>query len=73
MEKPQDTGKGKGRQTKERTVTIRMYVYGKHTDICKGYCESESRLVVSDSATPWTVACQASLSMEFSRQNYWSG
>ena len=22
-------------------------------------------------ATPWTVACQASLSMEFSRQEYW--
>ena len=29
--------------------------------------------VVSDSATPWTVACQTSLSMEFSRQEYWSG
>ena len=24
-------------------------------------------------ATPWTTACQASLSMEFSRQEYWSG
>ena len=24
-------------------------------------------------ATPWTVALQASLSMEFSRQEYWSG
>ena len=24
-------------------------------------------------ATPWTVAYQAPLSMEFSRQNYWSG
>ena len=24
-------------------------------------------------ATIWTVACQASLSMEFSRQEYWSG
>ena len=22
---------------------------------------------------PWTVACQAPLSMEFSRQKYWSG
>ena len=22
--------------------------------------------------TPWTAACQASLSMEFSRQEYWS-
>ena len=24
-------------------------------------------------ATPWTVACQASLSTGFSRQEYWSG
>ena len=25
------------------------------------------------SATPWTVACQAPLSMKFSRQEYWNG
>ena len=24
-------------------------------------------------ATLWTIACQAPLSMEFSRQEYWSG
>ena len=35
--------------------------------------ESVSPSVMSDFATPWTVACQASLSMEFSRQEYWSG
>ena len=29
--------------------------------------------VVSDSATPWTAAHQAPLSMEFSRLEYWSG
>ena len=29
--------------------------------------------VMSDSVTPWTVAFQAPLSMEFSRQEYWSG
>ena len=28
---------------------------------------------MSESAIPWTVACQAPLSMEFSRQEYWSG
>ena len=29
---------------------------------------------MSDSlATPWTIACQAPLSMGFSRQKYWSG
>ena len=32
--------------------------------------ESVSRSVVSDSATPWTVACQVVLSMEFPRQEY---
>ena len=34
---------------------------------------SVSCSVVSDSAIPWTVAYQAPLSMEFSRQEYWSG
>ena len=29
--------------------------------------------VVFDSATPWTVACQAPLSMGLSQQEYWSG
>ena len=28
---------------------------------------------MSDSATPWTGACQAALSTEFSRSEYWSG
>jgi len=31
---------------------------------------AKSRLTL---ATPWTVACQAPLSMRFSRQEYWSG
>ena len=35
--------------------------------------ESVSRSVVSDSATPWSVAHQALLSMGFYRQEYWSG
>ena len=29
--------------------------------------------VMSDSATPWSVACQAPPSVEFSRQEYWCG
>ena len=29
--------------------------------------------IMSDSATPWTVAHQAPLSVGFSRQEYWSG
>ena len=36
-------------------------------------CVCVSRLVVSDSVTPWTVVHQAPLSMGFSRQEYWSG
>ena len=32
-----------------------------------------SSSVVSDSATPWTAAHQALLSMEFSSLEYWSG
>ena len=37
---------------------------------CAGGLVSKSCLTL---ATPWTVACQAPLSMEFSRQKYWSG
>ena len=33
-----------------------------------------SNYVISNSfATPWTVACQAPLSMGFFRQEYWTG
>ena len=31
-----------------------------------------SSSVVSDFATPWTVVCQAPLSMGFSKKEYWS-
>ena len=36
-------------------------------------CSVRSQSIVSDSVTPWTIACQAPLSMGFSRQEYWSG
>ena len=36
-------------------------------------CVCVSRCHAKFFATPWTVAHQASLSMEFSRQEYWSG
>ena len=39
--------------------------------LCKCKCVNHS--VLSDSVSPWTVACQALPSMEFSRQEYWSG
>ena len=38
---------------------------------CMRTCQVAS--VVSNSATLWTVACQAPLFMGFPRQEYWSG
>ena len=38
--------------------------------VCVCMCVSHS--VVSNSVTPWTVACQVPLSKEFSRKEYWS-
>ena len=46
---------------------------GKNKDTVGYYCVCVSHSVMSDSATPWTVASQAPLSMGFSRQEYWSG
>ena len=36
-------------------------------------CCAQSLICVQLFVTPWTVAHQTSLSMEFSRQEYWSG
>ena len=36
-------------------------------------CACSVTSIVSNSATPWTVACQDSLSIGLSRQDYWSG
>ena len=48
-----------------RNVRCCVYIY-----IC---CAVLSRSVMSYSATPWTVAHQAPLSVGFPRQEYWSG
>ena len=42
-------------------------------DRCRTYRQLFSGSVVSGSETLWTVAHQASLSMGFPRQEYWSG
>ena len=47
-------------------VCIHMYIY--HICMC-----AQSLSHVRLFATPWTVACQAPLSMKFSRQEYWRG
>ena len=39
--------------------------------VCSGEVKSLSHVQLF--VTPWTVAHQAPLSMEFSRQEYWSG
>ena len=41
------------------------------TFLGKGKGKSLSRIQLF--ATPWTVTCQAPLSMEFSKQEYWNG
>ena len=43
-------------------TAVYMYLY---------VCQSLSR--VQFFATPWAIVCQAPLSLEFSRQEYWSG
>ena len=55
--------KGEGRRHYKNEHSVCVYVKG----------ESVSCSQVSDSATPWTAAGQAPLSMGFSRQEYWSG
>ena len=43
--------------------------------MCLHVCGGNGGLVIKSYltlATPWTVACQAALSMGFSRQEYWS-
>ena len=47
-------------------ATLRVHNYKASVTLCV------SHSVVSDSATPGTIARQAPLSMEFSRQEYWS-
>ena len=43
-----------------------------HTHVCLCVC-TQSLSCIWLFASPWTVACQAPLSMEFSRKEYWSG
>ena len=45
----------------------------KPAQITLGITRAQSVSHVQLFATPWTAACQAPLSMEFPRQEYWSG
>ena len=52
-------------------VCLKVYVGGRY--VMGNSKVKSSRSVVSNFATPWTVAYQAPLSMGFSRQECWSG
>ena len=41
--------------------------------VCMCVCVCEFLNCVRLFVTPWTIACQVPLSIEFSRQEYWSG
>ena len=58
-----------GRQINDRYIHTQMIEYGNHN----GACELSHFCCVQLFAILWTMACQATLSMEFSRQQYWSG
>ena len=51
-------------------ILMRLYEF---SDIFFGKVKVKLLSPVRLFATPWTVDYQASLSMEFSRQEYWSG
>ena len=73
---------GKSENLRPRMVTyawlkLRMYVC---VCVCVCVCACARGRVCTQLlshvrlfATPWTITCQAPLSMEFSRQEYWSG
>ena len=46
---------------------------GKNMSVCVSVCVCVSCSLISDSVTPWTIANQIPLSMEFSGQEYWNG
>ena len=58
----------KGTQTGKASKTVTICPW--HVTIYGGGLVAKSYPTL---VTPWTVACQALLSMEFSRQEYWSG
>ena len=77
-EQKQAEQRGRGRGQKMRPAQLDC-----HGRIMKALNASSKRAflpltactcsVMSDSVTPWTVACQAPLSIGFPKQEYWSG
>ena len=74
-EKREGKNKGRKRGRKEERrkggkETFLPLFLGALLDYCGGGLVANSRPTL---AIPWTVACQAPLSMGFSRQEYWGG
>ena len=57
-------------QVPEKQKWKEEYIHGSWNLQSLRKCSSLSHVQIF--VTPWTVACQAPLSMEFSRQEYWS-
>ena len=54
-------------------LLIFLFVLRSQESVCLHACVLSHLSHVLFFVTPWTVACQARLSMRFSRQEYWSG
>ena len=56
-------------------LPLRMFIFLSSTlkVIRERACACSVASVLSNSANPWTLACQAPMSVEFSRQEYWTG
>ena len=55
------------------TTQLPLHQFTFLIEIFLDYVKLKSLKRVQLFATPWAVACQATLSMEFSRKEYWSG
>ena len=62
--------RGKQNQSKSCLDPTKVRILHEYECVC--VC-TLSHSALSDSATPWPVACQAPLLVGFSRQEYWSG
>ena len=62
---PQEQRKRTINSSKKANITSSIHT---RVCVCVYVCMVVTQSFVSDSVTPWTVACQAPLFMEFSRQ-----
>ena len=74
-------GGGDAKTTKQYSTQLPASVIPRRMEDTDSYTQGHSQPTVCVQSlshvqllvTPWTVACQAPLSMGFSRQEYWSG